>query len=103
MAKTTPEMMARLRRERWHVSGYAGEHDEAGAHVNDAEGGHVLTTGHGPGYHSAPERWHAYFATAQLVASAPELLDALASLAAGEPGAQAKAELALARVQEWKA
>lgn len=101
MEQSNRELMASLRRERWRVSGYAGEHDQSGARVVDQHGTAVLHTVGGLGYHSQPDQWRRYFATAKVASMAPELLDALASLAAGEPGAQAEAELVLARAAHW--
>lgn len=99
----TRDVMTRLRRERWRVSGYSGEHDEAGATIVDEAGAHVLYTSGGLDRGSPPDDWLMYHAEAQLAASAPELLDALASLVANEPGAVGKAERALRGAAEWRA
>lgn len=98
---THEEAVRLLRRERWRVSGYAGEHEEGGAQVLDQDGQAVLHTAGGLGYHTPPSSWLRYRATAHLASMAPELLDCLAAVLAGDPGAESRAEDALRRATEF--
>jgi hypothetical protein len=42
------------------IEGYAGEHDEAGARIVDADNKHICSTAHVENT-GAPESWYEYF------------------------------------------
>lgn len=54
----------------WEITGYAGEHDEAGASIK-CNGEFICCTSH-----LKDNNWSEYEANAQLIASAPDLLEA---------------------------
>ena len=68
----------------FRIVGYAGEHDEAGARIEDAQGRHVATTWGGLQESSPAEERERYHADAKLLETAPELLTKFAVLAADD-------------------
>lgn len=48
------------------IAGYAGEHDEAGAKIVDADGNAICTTAHVKDTHSV-SAWREYYETANLI------------------------------------
>lgn len=60
----------------WTIKGYAGEHDESGALIVAGDK-HICSTSGGLRQSSRSEQWEEYYANAKLIASAPELLEAL--------------------------
>lgn len=60
----------------WEITGYLGEHDEAGA-VIKCNGKHICTTHGDLRQHSSAKEWEQYYANAQLISAAPEMFEAL--------------------------
>ena len=58
----------------WKISGYAGEHDEAGAHIVGADGSTICHAGHVFSRNDA-EGWKRYYANADLIAASPDAVD----------------------------
>lgn len=65
--------------EKWVISGFTGEHDEAGACIRDEQGKILATTSRVEKY-SDPVSWIKYHYRANLIAAAPELLQALRAI-----------------------
>jgi hypothetical protein len=97
----------------WRIQGWAGEHDEAGASIVDADGRHVASTYGGLQERSPIVEWRRYRATPRLIVTAvnahAELIEALRALvdlnyAQGSPlgdyGHVASARALLARVEK---
>ena len=60
----------------WTIKGYAGQHDEAGALIVAGEK-HICSTSGGLRENSPQKDWQEYYANAQLIKSAPDMLNAL--------------------------
>jgi hypothetical protein len=61
----------------WSIKGFAGQHDEAGALIVDANGKTIASTYGGLRSGSSSEEWQRYYKVAHLIAAAPEMLEVL--------------------------
>ena|ERR1041385_8895880 len=68
----------------WKISGYAGQHEEAGAHIKSEDGRTICSTWGGLQEISPLSEWQRYHADAKLIAAAPDLLAALQAYVAND-------------------
>lgn len=60
----------------WKIKGYAGEHDEDGALIAAGDK-NICSTSGGLRENSSPKEWGEYYANANLIAIAPDMLEAM--------------------------